>query len=233
VLVAVDNTFLGPVYQHPLAHGADLVLYSATKYIGGHSDATGGVVVGRPDVVAPVRAVRIHTGGSLAPDEAFLLRRGLETLPLRVRRQCDTAALLAAEAARHPNVARVDYPGLPGHPGRETALRLFDSGPEGTRFGAVLTITPYGGPAEGMALADGLRLAKVATSLGGTHTLAGHIASTTHRQLDERALAAAGIGPAAVRFSVGLEDADDLIRDVNNALTALGRAGKVDGAFTP
>ena len=232
-LLVVDSTFATPVLCRPLEHGADLVVHSATKYIGGHSDATGGVVVGRPDVVAPVRAVRIHTGGSLAPDEAFLLRRGLETLPLRVRRQCDPAALRAAEAARHPNVARVDYPGLPGHPGRETALRLFDSGPEGTRFGAVLTITPYGGPAEGMALADGLRLAKVATSLGGTHTLAGHIASTTHRQLDERALAAAGSGPAAVRFSVGLEDADDLIRDVNNALTALGRAGKVDGAFTP
>jgi cystathionine beta-lyase/cystathionine gamma-synthase len=230
-LLVVDSTFATPVVCRPLEHGADLVVHSATKYIGGHSDATGGVVVGRPGVIAPVRAVRLHTGGSLAPDEAFLLRRGLETLPLRVRRQCDTAALLAAAAARHPAVARVDYPGLPGHPGRETARRLFDSGPEGTRFGAIVTITPHGGAAAGMALADGLRLAKVATSLGGTHTLAGHIASTTHRQMDERALAAAGIGPAAVRFSVGLEDADDLINDVNNALTALGRIGEPDGAL--
>ncbi|MFB9833964.1 PLP-dependent transferase, partial [Actinoallomurus acaciae] len=131
---------------------------------------------------------------------------------------------------RHPGVARVDYPGLPDHPGRETARRLFDSGPEGTRFGAIVTITPHGGAAAGMALADGLRLAKVATSLGGTHTLAGHIASTTHRQMDERALSAAGIGAAAVRFSVGLEDADDLIHDVDNALTALGRVREHEGA---
>jgi cystathionine beta-lyase/cystathionine gamma-synthase len=230
-LLVVDSTFATPVVCRPLEHGADLVIHSATKYIGGHSDSTGGVVVGRTGLIGPVRAVRIHTGGMLAPDEAFLLRRGLQTLPLRVRRQCDTAALLAAAVARHPAVARVDYPGLPGHPGHETARRLFDAGPEGTRFGAIVTITPHGGPAAGMALADGLRLATVATSLGGTHTLAGHIASTTHRQMDARALAAAGIDPGAVRFSIGLEDADDLIVDVNNALTALGRTGTQDGAF--
>ena len=232
-LLVVDSTFATPVICRPLEHGADLVVHSATKYFGGHTDSTGGVVVGRPGLVGPVRTVRIHTGGILAPDEAFLLRRGLETLPLRVRRQCDTAALLAAAAARHPAVARVDYPGLPGHPGHETARRLYDSGPEGTRFGAIVTITPFGGQAAGMALADGLRLATVAASLGGTHTLAGHIASTTHRQMDERALAAAGIDPGAVRFSIGLEDADDLIADVNNALTAIRRTGEPRGAFTP
>jgi cystathionine beta-lyase/cystathionine gamma-synthase len=232
-LLVVDSTFATPVVCRPLEHGADLVIHSATKYIGGHSDATGGVVVGRAGLIGPVRTVRIHTGGMLAPDEAFLLRRGLETLPLRVRRQCDTAAQLAAAVARHPAVARVDYPGLPDHPGHETARRLYDAGPEGTRFGAVVTITPYGGRAAGMALADGLRLGIVAPSLGGTHTLAGHIASTTHRQMDEHALAAAGIDPGAVRFSVGLEDADDLIYDVTNALTAIGHAGDQDGAFNP
>jgi cystathionine beta-lyase/cystathionine gamma-synthase len=232
-LLVVDSTFATPVVCRPLEHGADLVVHSATKYIGGHSDATGGVVVGRSGLIGPVRAVRIHTGGVLGPDEAFLLRRGLETLPLRVRRQCDTAAHLAAAVARHPQVARVDYPGLPDHRGHETARRLFDAGPEGTRFGAIVTITPYGGHAAGMALADGLRLALVATSLGGTHTVAGHIASTTHRQMDPAALAAAGIDPGAVRFSVGLEDADDLILDVTNALTAAGRPGTSDGAFIP
>jgi cystathionine beta-lyase/cystathionine gamma-synthase len=232
-LLVVDSTFATPVICRPLEHGADLVVHSATKYFGGHSDATGGVVVGRPALVGPVRTVRIHTGGILAPDEAFLLRRGLETLPLRVRRQCDTAALLAAAAARHPGVAKVDYPGLPGHPGHETARRLFDSGPEGTRFGAIVTITPHGGQAAGMALADGLRLALVASSLGGTHTMAGHIASTTHRQLDAPALTAAGIDPGAVRFSVGLEDADDLIADVSNALTSLGSVGERGRAFIP
>jgi cystathionine beta-lyase/cystathionine gamma-synthase len=232
-LLVVDSTFATPVVCRPLEHGADLVVHSATKYFGGHTDSTGGVVVGRAGLVGPVRTVRIHTGGILAPDEAFLLRRGLETLPLRVRRQCDTAALLAAAAARHPAVARVDYPGLPGHPGHDTARRLYDSGTEGTRFGAIVTITPYGGQAAGMALADGLRLATVAASLGGTHTLAGHIASTTHRQMDERALAAAGIDPGAVRFSVGLEDADDLIADVNNALTAIRPTEEQQGAFNP
>ncbi|MGH3374388.1 MAG: trans-sulfuration enzyme family protein [Actinoallomurus sp.] len=232
-LLVVDSTFATPVVCRPLEHGADLVVHSATKYFGGHTDSTGGVVVGRPGLVGPVRTRRIHTGGILAPDEAFLLRRGLETLPLRVRRQCDTAALFAAAAARHPAVARVDYPGLPGHPGHETARRLYDSGPEGTRFGAIVTITPFGGQAAGMALADGLRLATVAASLGGTHTLAGHIASTTHRQMDERALAAAGIDPGAVRFSIGLEDADDLIADVNNALTTIRRSGEPWGAFNP
>lgn len=232
-LLVVDSTFATPVVCRPLEHGADLVVHSATKYFGGHTDSTGGVVVGRAGLVGPVRTVRIHTGGILAPDEAFLLRRGLETLPLRVRRQCATAALLAAAAARHPAVARVDYPGLPGHPGHDTARRLYDSGTEGTRFGAIVTITPYGGQAAGMALADGLRLATVAASLGGTHTLAGHIASTTHRQMDERALAAAGIDPGAVRFSVGLEDADDLIADVNNALTAIRLTEEQQGAFNP
>ncbi len=232
-LFVVDSTFATPVVCRPLEHGADLVVHSATKYIGGHSDATGGVVVGQSSLVAPVREVRVHTGGMLSPDEAFLLRRGLETLPLRVRRQCDTAAVLAASIARHPSVARVDYPGLAWHPGHETARRLFASGPEGTRFGAVVTITPHGGYEAGMALADGMGLAVVATSLGGTHSMVSHVASTTHRQMDAQALAAAGIDPGAVRFSVGLEDAEDLILDVTNALNALKRPQAQDGAFVP
>jgi cystathionine beta-lyase/cystathionine gamma-synthase len=230
-LLVVDSTFATPVVCRPLEYGADLVVHSATKYIGGHSDATGGVVVGRSELIAPVRAVRIHTGGMLAPDEAFLLRRGLETLSLRVRRQCDTAAALAKAAAGHPAVANVDHPGLPGHPGHETARRLFDAGPEGTRFGAIVTITPHGGYEAGMAVVDGLRLARVATSLGGTQTVVSHVASTTHRQMDAAALAAAGIDPGAVRFSIGLEDADDLIQDMTNALTTARRTTEQDGAF--
>jgi cystathionine beta-lyase/cystathionine gamma-synthase len=224
-LLAVDSTFATPVVCRPLEHGADLVVHSATKYIGGHSDSTGGVVVGRPELLGPVRAVRIDTGGMLGPDEAFLLRRGLETLPLRVRRQCDTASVFAAALARHPAVREVAYPGLPEHPGHEVARRLFDAGPEGTRFGAVVTVTPHGGRAAGMALADGLELATIATSLGGTHTKASHVASTTHRQLGDDALRAAGIDPGAVRLSIGLEDADDLILDTTAALDRLVAAG--------
>jgi prepilin-type processing-associated H-X9-DG protein len=220
-LLVVDSTLAPPVVCRPLEHGADLVLHSATKYIGGHSDVTGGVVTGRPELISQIRAVRIDTGSSLAPDEAFLLRRGLETLPVRVRRQCSTAMVFAAALARHPAVARVDYPGLDSHPGHKVARRLFDAGPEGTRFGAIVTVTPHGGREAGMAFADGLRIAQVATSLGGTHTKVSHAASTTHRQLDPAALAAAGIDPGAVRFSIGLEDAEDLIEDARLSLDSM------------
>jgi len=222
-LLVVDSTFASPVVCRPLEHGADVVLHSATKYLGGHSDATGGVVVARPELVARIRADRILTGAMLAPDEAFLLRRGIETLPLRVDRACASALALARAVAGHPNVLRVDYPGLPSHPGHALAGRLFDRGPAGaTRYGACLTITPRGGHAAGLALCDNLRIALVASSLGGTHTKVSHAATTTHRQLDAADLDAAGIDPGAVRFSVGLEDPDDLVADVVQALDALG-----------
>jgi cystathionine beta-lyase/cystathionine gamma-synthase len=222
-LLVIDSTLAPPVICRPLEHGADLVVHSATKYIGGHSDVTGGVVTGRIELISAIRAVRIDTGGSLAPDEAFLLRRGLETLPLRVRRACATATVFAASLSRHPAVQRIDYPGLTSHPGHEIARRQFDAGPEGVRFGAIVTVIPYGGREAGMEFADKLRLAALATSLGGTHTKASHVASTTHRQLDDRALAAGGIDPGAVRFSIGLEDVEDLISDAYVALESLGR----------
>ncbi len=228
-LLVVDSTMAPPVICRPLEHGADLVLHSATKYLGGHSDTTGGVVSGAPGLISRVRAVRVDTGGALAPDEAFLLRRGLETLPVRVRRQCSTAALFAAAVARHPAVRSVDYPGLPGHPGHETAVRLFDAGPEGTRFGAIVTVTPHGGRQAGYELADRLRVGQVATSLGGTHTVVSHVASTTHRQFDDAALAAAGMDPGAVRFSIGLEDGEDLIADVHQALDCISPGGRPPG----
>ncbi len=222
-LLVVDSTLAPPVVCRPLEHGADLVIHSATKYIGGHSDVTGGVVTGSLELIGQIRATRVDTGGSMSPDDAFLLRRGLETLPVRVRRQCATASVFAATLAKHPAVAYVDYPGLPTHPGHETARRLFDSGPEGVRFGAIVTVTPYGGREAGLAFASSVRLAAAATSLGGTHTVVSHVASTTHRQLDERALAAAGIDAGAVRFSIGLEDSEDLISDAFMALQSLGR----------
>ncbi|WP_246060332.1 trans-sulfuration enzyme family protein [Herbidospora galbida] len=216
-LLVVDSTFATPVVCRPLEHGADLVIHSATRYMGGHDDCVGGVVVGRPDLVAKVRQTRIDTGSALSPDDAFLLRRGLESLPLRVRRMCSTAMVFAASLARHPRVRRVDYPGLPTHPGHQTARHLFDSGPEGTRFGAVVTLTPHGGFAAGAALTDRLRTAAVAPSMGGTHTKAVHLASVA-RSGD----ALSGVDAGAVRFAIGLEDAEDLIADVTQALDALG-----------
>lgn len=221
VPLVVDSTFASPVVCRPLQWGADLVVHSATKYIGGHSDATGGVVVGDVDLVARIRAARIDLGGGLAPDEAFLLHRGLATLPMRVARHCANAAALAEAAARHRNVERVDYPGLADHPQHGLAGKLFDGGPDGTRFGGIVTVTPRGGRPAGMALCDQLKLATVATSLGGVHTVVSHVASTTHRQFDDAALQAAGITPAAVRFSVGLEDPEDLARDLDRALDAV------------
>ncbi|MFC7327825.1 trans-sulfuration enzyme family protein [Marinactinospora rubrisoli] len=217
VFLVVDSTFASPAVCRPLEHGADVVLHSATKYLGGHSDATGGVVVARDGVIDAIRSARVDLGPCLAPDEAFLLHRGLETLPLRVARQCATAAEFATAVARHPAVERVDYPGLPDHPGHAPARRLFDAG----RFGAVVTVTPRGGRDAGMAFADRLRVASIAASLGGTHTLAGHVGSTTHRQMPDEALRAAGIGPAAVRFSIGVEDPADLIADALGALDGI------------
>ncbi len=222
-LLVIDSTLAPPVICRPLEHGADLVLHSATKYFGGHCDVTGGVVTGHPELIRTIRRLRIDTGGSLAPDDAYLLRRGLETLPLRVRRQCATAQLLAAGLARHPAVQGVCYPGLAKHPDHELARRQFDAGPEGTRFGAIMTVTPYGGHEAGMAFADRLRIARLASSLGGTHTKVSHVASTTHRQMDAAALAAAGIDPGSVRFSVGLEDCEDLLTDAIAALDSLSR----------
>ncbi|GII92671.1 trans-sulfuration enzyme family protein [Sinosporangium siamense] len=220
-ILLVDSTNATPIVCRPLEHGADLVLHSATKYLGGHDDCTGGVVVGRPDLLIRLRDVRIDTGASMSPDDAFLLRRGLATLPLRVRRMCSTAMLFAASIAKHPAVRRVDYPGLPDHPSHGLAQLLFDSGPEGTRYGAIVTVTPHGGYKAGMALADNLHLTRVATSSGGTTTKAAHVASTSHRQLDPEVLTASGIDPGAVRFSIGLEDAEDLIADATQALDTL------------
>ncbi|TDD73598.1 trans-sulfuration enzyme family protein [Actinomadura rubrisoli] len=223
-LLAVDSTLTTPVVCRPLEHGADLVVHSSAAYLGGHGDASGGAVAGPAGPMTEVRRALDGIGAPLAPDESSRLRRGLETLPLRVRRQCDTASVFAASIAHHPAVRSVGYPGLPEHPGHGLARVLFDAGPEGTRFGAVVTVVPHGGADAGLALARAVRLAAPAASLGGTRTTAAHAASTTHRRLDEAGLRSAGIDPGAVRFSLGLEDADDLVRDVSDALDTLGPA---------
>ncbi|WP_066942777.1 trans-sulfuration enzyme family protein [Microtetraspora fusca] len=219
-LLVVDSTLATPVVCRPLEHGADLVVHSATQYVGGHDDCSGGVVVGRPDLINLIREVRVDTGASLSPDDAFLLRRGMETMTLRMRRICSTAMVFAASLAKHPVVRRVDYPGLPAHPGHQLARHLFDSGPEGTRFGGCVTVTVYGGHDAGAALADALRLARIAGSFGGTRTTAVHLASAARP--DE---ALSGMDAGAVRFSIGLEDAEDLIMDVTQALDAMRSNG--------
>ncbi len=210
----VDATFASPVVCRPLAHGVDLVVHSATKYLGGHSDVTGGVVVGAAALVDRIRVARLDLGGALAPDEAALLTRGLVTLPLRMVRQCETANAVAAALAAHPGVLRVDHPSLPAHRSHDLARALFAPG----LYGAVVTVTPRGGREAGMALVNRLALVQRATSLGGTSSKAVHVATTTHVAMDEASLAAAGIDPGAVRVSIGLEDAADLIADLRQAL---------------
>ena len=213
----VDSTFASPAVCRPLEHGIDVVVHSATKYLAGHSDATGGVAVASPELMAAVRHDRIDLGGMLAPDEAFLLHRGLATLPLRVDRHCSSALVVAGGLLDHPAVQRVDHPGLPSHRDHALATKLFDAG----RYGAIVTVTPRGGREAGMALCDGLRLVGIATSLGGTHSVVSHIGSTTHRQLSDEALAGADIDPGAVRISVGLEDPEDILADLVQALDSL------------
>ncbi|MGH3907783.1 MAG: trans-sulfuration enzyme family protein [Pseudonocardiaceae bacterium] len=214
--LVVDSTIASPLLCRPLEHGADLVLHSATKLLGGHADATGGVAVGRHEHLEPVREARIDLGGCLAPDEAFLLHRGLATLELRVGRQSTTAAELAERLAAHPAVERVRYPGLTSHPQHAMASRLFRDG----RYGSLITVDVRAGRDGGMAFCDALRMVQVATSLGSVHSKVSHPASTTHRQLDDAALDAAGIAPGQVRLSVGVEDPGELFTDLRRALDA-------------
>jgi len=213
VPAAVDNTFASPYLCNPAGFGFDHVLHSATKYIGGHHDLTGGVVATTEDGMRQLRDMAIETGGTMAPFEAWLALRGLMTLELRMERHSRSAQALAEFLEGRAKVRRVHYPGLASHPHHEVARRLLPRG-----FGGMLAFEIEGGVEAGMRFCDALELAWIATSLGGTHTLVGHAASTTHRQMDPAARRAAGIADGLVRVSVGLEDLEDLIEDFDRAL---------------
>jgi cystathionine beta-lyase/cystathionine gamma-synthase len=213
VPAAVDNTFASPYLCNPAQFGFEHVIHSATKYIGGHHDLTGGVVATTEDGMRLLRDVAIETGGTMAPLEAWLAVRGLMTLELRMERHSASAQALAEFLQEHAKVERVHYPGLPSHPQHDVARRLLPRG-----FGGMLAFEVAGGVEAGMRFCDALDLAWIATSLGGTHTLVGHAASTTHRQMGPAARRAAGIGDGLVRVSVGLEDVEDLIEDFDRAL---------------
>jgi cystathionine beta-lyase/cystathionine gamma-synthase len=213
VPAVVDNTFASPYLCNPARFGFDHVLHSATKYIGGHHDLTGGVVATTEDGMRRLRDTAIETGGTMAPFEAWLALRGLMTLELRMGRHSRSAQTLAEFLEGQAKVERVHYPGLPSHPNHEVARRLLPRG-----FGGMLAFEIEGGVEAGMRFCDALELGWIATSLGGTHTLVGHAASTTHRQMDPAARRAAGIADGLVRLSVGLEDLEDLIEDFERAL---------------
>jgi len=210
---AVDNTFASPALCNPIRFGFDIVVHSSTKYLGGHHDHTGGVAASSREGRAMLRDTVIDTGGTMAPFEAWLAMRGIMTLGLRMRQHSESAIRIAAELEGHPKIERVFYPGLASHPDHEVATRLM---PEGC--GGMVALEIAGGVEGGKAFCDALDLAWVATSLGGTHTLVGHAASTTHRQYAPEARRAAGITDGLVRLSVGLEDAEDLMDDIHRAL---------------
>lgn len=210
VPVLVDNTFATPVLQQPARHGATLVLHSATKYLGGHGDVMGGVVATNEEWVQRLRQVRALTGGLLHPMAAYLLHRGLRTLPLRVRAQQRTAGMLAERISAHPAVARVFYPGLPGQDPAGLLGRQLD-GP-----GSIIALELAGGYDAAARFTESCELIEHAVSLGGIDSLVQHPASLTHRPVAGEAKPGAGI----VRLSIGLEDVDDLTDDLLVALAA-------------
>jgi cystathionine beta-lyase/cystathionine gamma-synthase len=213
VLLAVDKTFASPYLCNPLALGADLVVHSTTKYVGGHSDITGGAILGSVELVAAARKIVINAGGNASPLEAFLALRGLKTLALRMERHSSSALAVARALDGAPGVEAVGYPGLPRHPQHALAGRTLRGG----MAGGMLALEVSGGRPAGEHFLDLLRIAVHATSLGSVETLCSHPASSSHRQLGEPELAAAGLTPGMIRVSIGLEDADDLVADLASA----------------
>jgi methionine-gamma-lyase len=212
-LLAVDNTFASPYLQRPLALGADVVLHSVTKFINGHADVVGGLLVASdPDVLRRLRDVMVTTGCSVDPHQAFLIIRGLKTLGVRLERAQQGAGLIARWLEAHPKVESVRYIGLPSHPQYELARRQMSG------FGSMIAFELKGGFEAGKKLMNHVRLATLAVSLGGVETLIEHPASMTHASMSREAREAAGFTDGLVRYSVGIEDADDLIADLEQAL---------------
>jgi cystathionine beta-lyase/cystathionine gamma-synthase len=215
-LLGIDNTFATPVLTRPLELGADIVMHSATKYLGGHSDVLGGALVVRdPTLHKRLYFLQNATGAVLAPWDCFLLSRGIKTLELRVREQSRTAQRLAEYLAADPRVRRVLYPGLPGHPGHALAARQMDGA-----FGAMLTFELHGDFAKTKRVVQSTKLFHLAVSLGAVESLIEQPASMSHASYDAAARAAHGITDGLIRLSVGLEDFEDLRDDLHQALDA-------------
>jgi methionine-gamma-lyase len=208
----IDNTFASPVLQKPLALGFDIALHSGTKYLAGHSDILAGVAVGSQRWIEQVRNMTIYLGGVMDPDPAFLLMRGLKTLEVRVRKQCDNGMAVARFLEQHPKIARVHYPGLPSHPDHRLAKRQMSG------FGSMLAFDLRGGLAAARRFCDRVRVFLLAASLGGVESLVVLPIYTSHYRMNQQELARAGVQPGTVRVSVGLEDPKDLIEDLKQAL---------------
>lgn len=220
VVTVADNTLCTPWLTRPIEHGIDLVLHSMTKYLGGHGDATGGVVIGPNQLVGPIRKAGLdHLGGCLSPLEAFLFLRGVKTLPLRIAAHCEGALRIATFLDGHPALRRVYYPGLASHPDHELARRQMAGG-----FGGVVAFElKQANRSVAAAVLDELALFTQAVSLGDVDSLACHPASTTHSFISAEARALHGISDGLIRLSVGIEHPDDLIADLDRAIAVAAR----------
>ena len=217
IKVVCDNTFASPALQNPLALGADVVVHSATKYLNGHGDVIAGFVVGKADFIGEVRmfGLKDMTGAVMDPFAAYLILRGLKTLEIRMERHCANAKAIAEFLDNHPAVEKVYYPGLKDHVGHDIAARQMKD------FGGMLSFEVKGGRAAGTKLVNSLHLITVAVSLGDAETLIEHPASMTHSTYTEEELAASGIPGGLIRLSAGLENAEDIIADLEQALAQL------------
>jgi len=213
ITVVVDNTFSSPYLQNPLLLGADVVLHSITKYINGHADVVGGVIVAKEEAMyKKIRSSMIYLGGNMDPHQAFLTHRGLKTLGVRMDRAQENAEVIAVYLENHPKIAWVLYPGLASHPQHELAKKQMKG------FSSMISFGVKGGLEAGKKLMDNVHLALLAVSLGGVETLIQHPASMTHAGMTKEGRAEAGITDELVRFSVGIENVEDIIEDLDQAL---------------
>ena len=212
LVAIIDNTFASPVLQKPLQMGFNIVVHSASKYLAGHSDVIAGAAAGSSVLIDKVRANVIQIGGSMDPEAAFLLIRGMKTLQIRIERQCQSAMAVAKFLEKHPKVARVHYPGLASHPDHKLAKQQMRD------FGGMLAFDHKGGLAGARRFGDRIRVFLLAASLGGVESLAVLPIYTSHYKMSPAELKAAGVSPGTVRVSVGLEDSKDLIEDLRQAL---------------
>ena len=212
-IVVVDNTFATPINQNPLELGADIVLHSASKYLGGHADALGGVICGNNDLVSKVYHYREINGATLAPMDAYSLLRGMKTLKLRVERQNESAMIIAKHLQKHPSVEQVNYPGLETHYGHEIAKEQMLGG-----YGGMLSFSVKGGLDSIKKFLPKLKYAHMAANLGCVETVVGPPLTTSHVECSANERAAAGIPEGLVRYSTGIEDVEDLLNDLDQAL---------------
>ncbi len=210
--VIIDNTFATIVNQDPFKHGIDVILESTTKYLGGHADIMGGVVVGKRAMIDRVKGLAKHLGGCADPFAAFLLNRSLKTFELRVRKQNENAMALARALEKHPKVLRVLYPGLPSHPQHKLAKKQMSG------FGGMVTIEVKGGVKAAVNVCDNLKVAINAMSLGGVETLVSIPVYSSHINMNSNELKSHGVTPGMIRISVGIEGVEDLVRDFQQAL---------------